>query len=115
MLRITKVTYLQYLAKYDEALKCVDKSLETFPNNAYALDAKGYILAVSGKSGNALEYYEKAIKTDLFCEEGYYHKGKAHEKLKQYKDALVCYNKVIELNPYCERAKQDKKRVKNLV
>lgn len=98
---------LAHLGKYDEALKCVNKSLELYSRDIYSLDIKGFILAHSGKPDDALKYYQKALEIDSLFEEAYYHKGEAHKELKQYTEALQCFKKVLELNPYCDRAKED--------
>jgi len=111
----SKAYALAKLKRYDEALKCVNKSIELNTDsdflNAAALDSKGYILAGLGKLEEALEYHQNAIKMDPQAEEKYYNKGKTHVKLQQYSEALECFDKALELNPYCEAAKKARNEV----
>lgn len=109
---VNKAYSLAKLGQHDEALDSVNKSLELFSGSAYAWGCKGFILYDLKDPEKAIEYYDKAIGIDLLDEEIYYRKGKAHQELEQYEDALSCYNNVLKLNPYCESAKSAKKEVK---
>jgi len=53
-------------------------------------------------------------KKRLPDEERYYYKGKTKEQLRQYNEALQCYNNALELNPDFELAKDAKKKLKRL-
>jgi len=53
--------------------------------------------------------------TMLPVEEIYYYKGKTHQQLCQYSEALECYNKSLELNPDFKLAKEAKKEVEEII
>jgi tetratricopeptide (TPR) repeat protein len=52
-----------------------------------------------GKYEEAIKYYDKAIEIDPNYAGAWYGKGSALQKLKQYKEAIECSAKAIELNP----------------
>ena len=57
----------------------------------------------------------KSDENRLSLEEKYYYKGKTNQQLCQYREALQCYNKAIELNPDFEPAKEAKKEVEKII
>lgn len=48
-------------------------------------------------------------------EERYYYKGKTNQQLHQYREALQCYNKSLELNPNFEPAREAKEEVEEII
>ena len=57
----------------------------------------------------------KSDENRLSLEEKYYYKGKTNQQLLQYREALQCYNKAIELNPDFEPAKEAKKEIEEII
>lgn len=57
----------------------------------------------------------KSNENRLSLEEKYYYKGKTNQQLRQYHEALECYNKSIKLNPDFEPAKDAKKEVEEII
>lgn len=58
---------------------------------------------------------EPLKRSSLSMEEKYYYKGKTNQQLHQYREALECYNKTLELDPDFEPAKEAKKEVEKVI
>ena len=46
----------------------------------------------------ALDYFDRAIKTDNKCARAWYRKGDVLYGMKKYEEALKCYNRALEIN-----------------
>ncbi len=123
------------LEKIDEALEIVEKVLKTSPKNrgtmVVALETKGEILFEMENYPESIKCYDEALmnipsKKSLFrrglnfgyicyldnqIAELWFNKGKAHQKLQQYNEALECFEKALELDPDSEDAKNAKEEV----
>jgi tetratricopeptide (TPR) repeat protein len=53
------------LGKYDEAISCYDKALQTDPNNAQAWNGKGKTLSDLGKYNESMSCFNKARQLKL--------------------------------------------------
>jgi tetratricopeptide (TPR) repeat protein len=47
----------------------------------------------------AIQYFDKSIELDNTNSDAYFNKTEALELLKKYKEADICFNKVLELKP----------------
>jgi|SRR5215469_4189657 len=56
---------LANLHKYDESIKCYDKSIEKNPNHLHARYAKGIVFHRLGKYNEAIRFSDKAIEISL--------------------------------------------------
>lgn len=56
----------------------------------------------------------KKHRDSLPMEESYYYKGKTHQQLHNYNEALNCYSKSLEYNPDFEPAKKAKREIEKL-
>ena len=90
---------LHQLARYEEAIKCYDKSLELDPNNAEAWNTKGLHLSELGKYEEAIKCYLKAIEIEPDNKDSWYFKGRVISELARYEEAIKCYDKSLELDP----------------
>ncbi len=123
------------LGEKDEALEIVEGILENPPKNqgaiAITIVNKGEILFEMGNYLEAISCYDEALvkipsKKALFRQgfrftylcffdnqiaEIWFKKGKAHQKLQQYSEALECFNKALKLDPDSEDAKNTREEI----
>lgn len=94
--------YAYSLSKRNKNLELAErlslKSLENDPNNPSYLDTYGWILYQRGNYQSALEYILKSINQGESTAEVYEHAGDIYLKLNDIKNALMYYNKSIELD-----------------
>jgi tetratricopeptide (TPR) repeat protein len=89
---------LANLGKYEDAIICYDKAIESNNNFALAYNNKGDTLVILGKYEEALNCYDKAIELDNNFALAYYGKGVTLVDLGKYEEALNCFDKAIELD-----------------
>jgi tetratricopeptide (TPR) repeat protein len=94
---IEKSIVLGLTGKYEEAVSCLDKSLEIKPT-ALAWAVKGTLLDSLGKYEQAVICYNKSLEIEPLGPV-YYNKGVALDALERYKEAIECYDKAIKMNP----------------
>ena len=119
-----KAVALQYLERYEEAIQAFDKAIELKPDDAETIKAKQTVLAkmmrkTSDKSELAtndeeekdenywqkqLENYNQQIKEGSKSAELYLCKGNALNKLENYEEAIVVFDKAIEIKSDFETA-----------
>jgi len=97
-----------YRFEYKEALKWIEKSIESAPNNAIAHSNKGNILKELGRYSEAIISYDKAISLEPSFVEPYSNKGNTLQELGRYSESLSFYDKAISLDPnfvesYCNK------------
>ena len=104
--------------KHQEAIECLDKILESNPEDAEAWNNKGIALGklgIIGRYQEAIECYDKAIEIYDFMASkseisnaleldpkyvnAWHGKGYALGKLGMYNEAIECLDKALELNP----------------
>jgi predicted O-linked N-acetylglucosamine transferase (SPINDLY family) len=97
-----------YRFEYKEALKWIEKSIESAPSNAIAHSNKGNILKELGRYSEAIKSYDKAISLEPSLVEPYSNKGNTLQELGRYSESLSFYDKAISLDPnfvesYCNK------------
>lgn len=91
---------LSMLKKFDDAIICFDQALRLKPNYAEAWSNKGIILDNAYKKlDDALYHHNQAISLNPSYAEGWANKAATLKKLNRYYEALLCYGKVIAINP----------------
>ena len=90
---------LDTLGKYQEAIKCYDKSIEINPRDAGAWNNKGTALNTLGKHQEAIKCYGKALEITPRYFEAWNNKGVALGRFGKHPEAIVCYDKALEINP----------------
>lgn len=91
--------YLQENGKPDEAIKIYNDLLSIEPNNAAALHNIGYIfLFYKNDPAASIHWFDKSALANPKAVNTIYHRGYAHELLKNYNKAREDYQKAIELN-----------------
>jgi tetratricopeptide (TPR) repeat protein len=108
-------TVFNRLAKYEEAIKMFDKAIELDPNSSWTWENKGLALENLGKYNEAIKCYDKAIELDpnnayAWNDKGAYlsDAGKYEEAVQCFDKAIYLYSKITELDPYYEKAYQNK-------
>ncbi len=111
-----KANALIKLEKYDDASEIIDKLLKKNSKNEITLFNKALALSGQGNYQDAIGYYENSLKrlsplgkwkfkgmllkTALLpskLAEFWFEKGKAHQELQQYNEALDSFNKAINI------------------
>lgn len=119
------------LGKYAEADLILSNILEKEKNNETARANKGEILLKQGSYTEAIEYYDKSLKIlpdkrkskflglNIFVTfpvekeiaKIWINKGKAHQNLSEFSEALESFNQALILDPDSEEAQELKKEV----
>ncbi|WP_347274522.1 tetratricopeptide repeat protein [Candidatus Kuenenia sp.] len=98
------------LDEYLKAITCFDKAIEIDQNFALAWHGKGVALIKSveyektkyrediTKFHKAIKYFDKAIEIDQNFAAPWYNKGRTLYELCKYEDAIICFDKVIEIS-----------------
>jgi tetratricopeptide (TPR) repeat protein len=90
---------LVHMRNFEEALECIDLSLEAFPDLYESWNQKGLILSELGRSEEALQCFDTALSIaphniiSLHC------RGAALEKLGRWDEALASYDAVLKAAP----------------
>lgn len=90
---------LHDLGKNDEALVCLNKSLELKKDNEEALYNKAVITAAIGMLREAVELYDVVVKKNPLNFKAHNNRGNALQRLKRFDEAIVAYDNAIRLNP----------------
>jgi tetratricopeptide (TPR) repeat protein len=88
---------LRLQGKLSDAMDALQKALEINPSNSTALCLLGGMLN-DQNSSNAVQYYEKSIKSNSRCYLAYRGLGNFYLKSKDYPSADKYYTKAIEIN-----------------
>lgn len=120
------------MKNYEEALECFNRVLSLNPGDndakkkkddilsilnikdARAVEEcfnKGNYLYIQEKYKEAVEYYNMVIESDKNHTDAWYGKGCALKALKQYEESAACFDRVMELNPDYNNAKNKKEEV----
>src|SRR5665647_409718 len=90
---------------FKEALKYFKKILCLNNNDSHALNDIGYTFLRKGKYEKAIDYFNKVLEitgnNDAYS---WFHKGLALSRLERYEEAIVAYDKAIDLK---KQASQD--------
>jgi len=95
---INKGTALSALNRLDEALVCYERACTIEPKLAQAWSGKALILIKLGQIQEAIAHFNKALEIEPENALIWFNKGMLHYKeLKQFKEALFCFNKAAGL------------------
>ena len=76
-----------------------DKTVESYPDDAFTYDNRGYELTKLGKHEEAIKEYEKAIEIDPGYALAYSNMGYSLSALGRHEEAVEKLRKSIEINP----------------
>ena len=68
-------------------------------SNVHALACQGDVLVAQGSAGDALPYYDAALRIDPRAKDVWERKGDAHAALKQSPEAIRAYVQAVNLDP----------------
>ncbi|HTY14593.1 MAG TPA: tetratricopeptide repeat protein [Methanoregulaceae archaeon] len=93
--------------KFQDAIHCFDRVIETEPDHAGAWNGRGICLKELGRYEEAIQCFDRVITLSPNDEEVYYNKGEALEKLgkalgdiKLFEEAIKAFDIVINMNPH---------------
>ena len=99
-----KVISLNYLKKYDEALKEIDISLQKEPSNQEYMNQKGLIYKYKGLEDKALNYFEEATRYPNTIGEPFFWVAYIYHGKQDFEKALKMYyvaaEKISQQNNY---------------
>jgi tetratricopeptide (TPR) repeat protein len=96
--------------KYEEAIKCYDKTLSIDPDNIIALCNKGGALVNLGRNEESIKYCDKALSLNPDIGMCWSNKGGALVNLGKNEEAINCCDKALALNPDIAEAWSNKGR-----
>ena len=87
---------------FSELLNEVDETLKIFPDDAEDLERKADLLYFSGNLKESLIYYDKTLECDNVQNRPAVisSKGRILYELKDYKKAVECFDKALEISDY---------------
>ena len=83
----------------DMAIVCYEKASELDPNDEWALNNIGVMLAKEGKRKDAISYYKRAYNVNKQNDDILHNLGWAHYRCKNYKKAWLIYNDLVNKHP----------------
>lgn len=89
--------------KADEAIKCLNKSLETKPGNPHALNALGLAHFMKGNFSESVRYYQQCLALDLTFTEARNNMGSAYQEMELFDKAEEEFQKAIADENYHSR------------
>jgi Flp pilus assembly protein TadD len=104
------------------AIYFIDKALLQRPGDGCAYNDRALCLAELGRPAAALDWFNFGIKRDVNCVALYHNKGWLLNSLGRHGQAIVCFHKVLELDPqrpealysladsYCQRGETARAR-----
>ncbi|MEG4113154.1 MULTISPECIES: tetratricopeptide repeat protein [unclassified Microcoleus] len=95
---VEKGRCLNSLERYDEALECLDKAIESDSNYARAWAHRGDVLDNLKRYDEALVSYDRAIELDEYDPWQWAKRGYLLNNLKHYEEALESFDLAIELD-----------------
>lgn len=84
--------------KFDEAIVCLDKSIQINQNDYVVQNSKGFALNQLGKYEDAIICFDKAIKIYSNYALAYNNKAISLSALSKYELAIECFDKVLQFN-----------------
>lgn len=96
---LRKAIALEYLKKYDMALRIIDNILEKNPKDIHILLHKGVLLGKMEKIDDALEIFNKGLEIDPNSLQMLTNKATAQIHQKKDKDAISTLEKILEIQP----------------
>ena len=85
--------------KYDKAEKTLLQLLEQAPDNPYVCNLLGNVYWAKDSALTAIEYYEKAVKSNPQFAEAYHNLGNALKDTGEFGKAETALRKALEINP----------------
>jgi len=93
---------------FGKAENCLNTAITLDPNNEIFYHTKGQVYErqeLPELYDNAIEQFKKAISINDMHTQSYFHLGRIYHLKKLFDEALMCYNKVIELETSKEEVK----------
>jgi tetratricopeptide (TPR) repeat protein len=100
---------------YPRAEKYYLEALKVEPRFAIAFRGLGNTYAATGRTGQAIEQFEKGVKLAPNFPELHMDLAKAYTRARDYKKATASYQKVIELTPDSPLAREAKAEVEKIL
>ena len=85
--------------KYDDALKAGTELLKTVPNHHDALFMMGGIYYLKNKYKTTILYLDKSLDIGAYDVDALLLKAYSHQKLGENKRAILCCEKILEVDP----------------
>ena len=88
--------------RYDEAIECCKKAIEVDPTFGNPYNDIGSYLIEQGDWEEAVPWLDQAILAPRYESPQFPHMnlGRVHEHMGQYRKALACYDRALEIDPY---------------
>jgi len=100
--------YVEAVKYFDKALKIDDKGAPIWNNKGMAL------LQIKEQEEEAIKCFDKAVVLDPLYVKAWYNKGLALFNLKKYDSAILCFDKVLSLEPQHKEAKTKKQEIQSI-
>lgn len=113
-----KARHISYAAigKINESLKDIIKAIQLNPTCAlYYFDCANLLSRLPDKKSKSLDYYHKSLELEPNNFEFWYNFGVELEEQKYFNDAIIRFEKVLELNPNFVDAQMRIDRINSLL
>ena len=90
---------LFHLGRYEEAIECYDRLLESLPKDSHTWNDKAIALSRLGRDEEAIECYDRALDIEPKDAVVWNNKGNTLYSLDRYEEAIECYNWALDIEP----------------
>jgi len=93
------------LGDLDNAMSCFDEAIKLDINDKEAYMNKGLALLAKNEPKDVVfSCIDRALEIDDLFVEGWINKGHVHWKLRNYNNAIECFEKAIQIDPKNDEA-----------
>lgn len=93
-----------FIARDQAALAVIERMLQEFPGDSYALASKGHLLAQLGRRRDALETFGQLVAIDPANARHWFNYGFQLEEMEEFEQAEAALRRATELSPDLDRA-----------
>jgi eukaryotic-like serine/threonine-protein kinase len=84
---------------YENAIDAYAAAIELDPGSSFALSGMGWALENSGRSADAIAYFEQSLAMDADQDESYNGLGWSLYNLNRYREAIAAFEQALALDP----------------
>jgi serine/threonine protein kinase len=106
-----KAEVLIELSRYDDAIDCLDAALMLDAEDAASLNMKAIALCRCGRQRDAISIFDRLLLGLTRLDVVWTNKGNALAELRQWHEALNCYEHAIRANPNYAPAREQRQRI----
>jgi tetratricopeptide (TPR) repeat protein len=92
--------------KFDSAIQAYQKAEKIAPKEPLPVYSLGVVAENQNDFAKALDFYKRSVDLDPNFEDGLFSEAAMYAALKQFAEAKAVLNKLLQINPKAEDARQ---------